>query len=182
MKANCPNCGVSLSETPEEDGLHPVQMATPVESGETYCETCAYGGSGAEASEGEYENTGDRIVRASRVELDDDELAQLLAQTLYAEELRSWMSAHDLSRPRGARKLESAEEAVRQNRTLVAAAMERTHDDVGASQEHVAMCSCGYEEHFGEEDLAVDAAEGHQDDNPEHSPKAWAEDGRRLWG
>jgi hypothetical protein len=179
--ARCPNCGVALSQTPEADDLHPVQMRTPTEDGH-YCEACAFGGSGAEESEGEYEHAGDAIVRASRVGLDDEQLAAELAGAMHAQELRSWMSAHGLRRSRGARKLESAEQAVGQDRTLVAAWAEANVGGVGGGGEYSAMCSCGLEEHYGSEEAAVEAARSHKSDHSDHFPKAWGPDGERLYG
>lgn len=179
--ATCPNCGVPISDDPGGDGMHPVQQRTPTEEGEEYCVACVYGGSGAEGSEGEYEHTGDVVARAAQVGEGDEELARLLAETMHAEELRAWMSNYGLTRSRGARKMESARQAVEQDRVLVAAAMDSVHD-LSGSRDFSAMCSCGYEEHFGDEESAVEAAERHKSENPQHFPKAWAEDGRRLYG
>jgi hypothetical protein len=50
----------------------------------------------------------------------DDELASALASLFEANELRRWMSANGLTRSRGANKLESARQAVAQDRAGVA--------------------------------------------------------------
>jgi hypothetical protein len=178
---HCPNCGVLISEAPEADGLHPAQMATGTEAGETYCEACVFGGSGAPKSEGQYEATGDDIVRAAGVGAGDEELAEMLAGSMTAEGLRGWMGAHGMERARGSDKLESARQAVRQNRAKVAGSLDRARS-ISTAGEHSALCECGFEEHFMDEEAAAGAAERHAAENPGHSPKAWAEDGRRLYG
>lgn len=173
---NCPNCGVELSETPEEDGLHPVQMATPVEGGEVYCEACAF----RAPDHGEYEHDGATIVRAAGVDMPDDELAEELAMNTKAEELRRFMSAYGMTRSRGARKLESARQAVEQDRTRVAATVARYVEDEG---EHVATCGhCDYEERFHDEGAAEEAARSHKSENPTHFPRALANDEERIYG
>lgn len=50
----------------------------------------------------------------------EEELVDALADEFHAQDLREWMSANDLSRPRGANKRESAEAAVEQERGGVA--------------------------------------------------------------
>ena len=180
MEETCPNCGVVLSESPEEDGLHPVQMETPVEGGEAYCEACVFGGSDAEASEGQYDHTGDEIVRAAAVDAPDEELAGILADSMKAEELRSWMSHNGITRPRGATKAESAAAAVERDRTAVAAYADVV-EGIADRDPATAICSCGFEQRFPSEDRAVEAADEHAEETG-HEPKAWADDGRRLRG
>ena len=179
MPANntCPNCGVPISETPEEDGFHPIQMETPAENGETYCEACAF----RAPDHGEYEHDGDSIVRASQVEMGDQELARALASELSAQELRSYMSAYGLTRSRGARKLESAIQAVEQDRVTVAATIDSIRG-ISNTDPHTAVCSCGFEQFFGDEEAAIEAAERHKSENPNHFPKAWGNGERRLYG
>lgn len=169
----CSNCGATVSRTPEDDGLHPVQTRTDDEDGEAYCEACFFD---------EYDHTGDQIARADKVEMGDDELADLLAESMQANELRRWMSGHGLSRSRGARKAKSAEQAVEQDRVLIAAALDEMHDLTDGSGDYNAMCSCGYEEWFGSPEAAEEAAEEHDESNPDCRPKAWAPDGVRLYG
>jgi hypothetical protein len=156
-------------------------MATGTEGGETYCEACVFGGSGAPESQGQYEATGDDIVRAAAVDAGDGELAEMLVDSMSAEALRGWMSAHGMERERGSDKLESALQAVRQNRAKVAGSLDRARG-ISSAGEHSALCECGFEERFMDEDEAAAAAERHASENPRHSPKAWAEDGRRLYG
>jgi hypothetical protein len=179
MTANntCPNCGVPISETPEEDGLHPIQMRTPTEDDGDYCEACAF-----RAPEyGEYENTGAAIAKAAEVDMPDEELAELLAGSMKAEELRKWMSAYDLTRPRGARKLESAQEAVAQDRVRVVDAVDHL-DGLDTGGNHSAMCSCGFEQYFGDPEDAKEAASEHKSENPQHFPKAWKDGEIRIYG
>lgn len=167
----CCNCGVALSETPKEDGLHPVQMRYQTNDGDLVCEACFFGGSGAEESKGQYENVGADIATAARIDLGDEKLADMLQQGKSAEELRRWMAANGLRRTRGARKMESALQAVEQDRVRVAAHLDRLHHL--ASENHVAICPCGFEREYGDEDLAVEAAERH-DEQCDEQPKAWA--------
>lgn len=184
-EANCANCGIVVSDTPEKKDMHPVQMLYDSEAGDVYCEACFFGGSDAEASEGEYEHTGDVIVRAAEVDEDDEELAELLADTLQAQELRTWMSAHDLKRSRGARKKQSAEEAVEQDRTFVAAFLDKRHDladDAGDYSVVCNHCDSGLEEWYGSAEAAEEAAEEHKAENPSHFPNAWGPDGERIYG
>lgn len=175
----CPNCGVPISEAPEDDGMHPVQMATAIEGGEMYCEACAF--HGGDPDEDGYHATGDDIVRAAGVDMSDEELASLLAETMKVEPLRRWMSANDMQRSRGARKHESARQAVEQNRDLVAGSLDRVHG-ISDTERFSVHCQCGHEEHFMNEEDAVAAAERHKSENPQHFPKAWSGDGRRLYG
>jgi hypothetical protein len=114
----CPNCGVRISDSPDDD-LHPVQISTYVAGNGYYCEACAY----QAPLYGEYNHDGATVVRAATVTMPDDELAEALALNMRAQELRQWMSNHNISRSRGARKYESALQAVNQDRTAVAAYM-----------------------------------------------------------
>lgn len=184
-EAKCANCGIALSSEPESDDMHPVQMLYEDES-DYYCEACFLGGSDAEESEGEYEHTGEVVVRAAAVDETNEELANLLADTMQAEELRRWMSSNGLTRSRGANKSESAEQAVEQDRTLVAAVLDDEHGLAGNESGDFSVvcshCDDGYEEWYGSEEAAVEAAEKHKSDNPTHFPLAWAPDGRRIYG
>jgi hypothetical protein len=178
----CPNCGVEISETPEEDGLHPVQMRQAVEGGEEYCEACAF----RAPDHGTYEHDGDAIVRAAAVDEPDEELAELLAANMTAAELRGFMSGHGMTRSRGARKLESARQAVEQDRTRVAAWLDRVLGLAGGEHDCTVTCACGLEESFAARDEAVEAARAHKSDNPTHFPRARDEsaegDDARLYG
>lgn len=157
----CNTCAVPIAKHPEEDGFHPVQTETETPDG-LFCEACA-------DDDG---LTGDQVVRASEVDVDDDELAKMLAEAVKAEELRRWMNSNGLTRSRGARKLESARQAVEQDRLLVAATVDDLHG-LSETEPHVAICSCGFEEYFSEEGDAVEAAKNHKSENPQHFPKAW---------
>lgn len=53
-------------------------------------------------------------------EVPDEELVNALEEMFHAQELRDWMSAHDLERSRGANKHESATQAVAQDRDGIA--------------------------------------------------------------
>lgn len=177
--ATCTNCGVPISETPENDGFHPVQTIIEVEDEGAFCKACAPVG---DDDDQEYKHTGDMVAAAARVDLDDADLARALAENMSAEDLRRFMSAYDLTRSRGARKLESSRQAVAQDRVLVASYLDDTVGLVDKPAQFSTMCSCGYEEHFASAETAKEAASEHKSENPQHFPKAWSDDGARLYG
>lgn len=53
-------------------------------------------------------------------EISDQEVAEALASQFMANDLRKWMSENDYSRSRGANKMESARQAVQQDRDGIA--------------------------------------------------------------
>jgi len=167
-EGNCTKCGVTVADEPSERDMHEVQ-----ESDDGLCRAC---------SDDEHEHTGDQVVRADAVDMGDDELADLLADTLQAQELRSWMSSQNLKRSRGANKAESAEQAVKQDRTLVAATLDEEHGLTGGGDFSATCQNCDLEEWFGSAEAAEDAAEDHKSDDPAHFPIAWGPDGRRIYG
>lgn len=148
-------------------------MATTVENGERYCAACAF-------RDEEYNHTGDQIVRSDAVDVDDERLVFILTDSMSAQELRGWMSAHDITRPRGATKKESVEAALEQDRIRVEAYADNV-EGIADRDPATAMCSCGYEQRFPSEERAIVAAEQHAEETG-HEPKAWADDGRRLHG
>jgi len=114
------------------------------------------------------------------VDAPDEELADILAGSMKAEELRSWMSHNGITRPRGATKAESAAAAVERDWTAVAAYADAV-EGIADRDPATAICSCGFEQRFPREDRAVEAANEHAEETG-HEPKAWADDGRRLRG
>jgi hypothetical protein len=129
----CPNCGVLISDSLDDD-LHPVQASTYVADNGYYCEACAF----QAPLYGSYNHDGATIVRAAAVTISDNELAEAFASNMRAQELRQWMSNHNVSRSRGARKFESALQAVKQDRTAVAAYMSTRLTD--KSQNKTRIC------------------------------------------
>lgn len=172
----CMTCGVKLVNDAEENGLHPVQEPTETDDG-MMCGAC---------SDEDREHTGAEIVAAANVDHDDDELADVVCNEFGAEELRRWVGAHDdITRERGATKRETAEQIVEQDRVEVAstlAARDAFVDGPTVAPHEVHCPNCAYSDAFGTEDAAKKAAKEHKSDNPTHFPKAWASDGRNLYG
>jgi hypothetical protein len=98
----------------------------------------------------------------------NDDVARTLANHMQVQELRNWMSENDLSRSRGARKLESAKQAVEQDRDLC----ERKAAELVSDQSHSVSCSCGLWKTFGDGESAEDAAKKHKSRHPDHFPVA----------
>jgi len=172
-EGNCTECSVTVAGEPGERDMHEVQETVEV-GGEVFCQACA---------NDEYVHTGDQVVRAAAVDIDNDELAELLTDTLQAQELRTWMSAQGLQRSRGSNKTESAEQAVEQDRTLVAATLDEEHALAEDGGDFSVTCqNCGLEEWYGSAEAAEDAAENHKSNNSTHFPIAWGPDGRRIYG
>jgi hypothetical protein len=177
MVESCPNCGIELSDTPEEDGLHPVHHPEYAEDGEEYCSACAF----QAPDHGSYKETGDIISRAAELDADDEELVEMLKSIMNVPELRRFMSTFGMSRSRGANKHESAVQAVEQNRARCAYQVVRSMEAPGGFE--VSCPNCGLEEHHGDEEAAAEAAREHKSENPQHWPRAIdTESDERLYG
>jgi len=170
----CPNCGVRISDLPDDD-LHPVQASTYVADNGYYCEACAF----QAPLYGEYNHDGATVVRAATVTMPDDELAEAFASSMRAQELRQWMSNHDITRSRGARKYESALQAVEQDRTAVAAFIASR---LNSKPHHVTCTTCEFEEAYASTESAINAARSHKSNHPRHFPRAYAHNEERIYG
>jgi len=101
-----------------------------------------------------------------------------LMEHMTVPEVRSWMSDNGLTRSRGARKLESLQEAAEQNAELVA---EKASELQEASA--TAECShCDFEETHESAKDAEEAAREHKSENPAHFPVARNSDGDGVYG
>jgi len=187
MVTTCEACGVKITDNPEDKDLYEIQRNAGDD--EDLCVACAhpddYGCSGAEC-----------VLEADVVDQirqtggePDEVLADLLANAFKAEELRRWVgSRDDVARQRGDTKRETAERAVGQARPEAIRAIasdngfEGTDVDAGVQPHEVHCAQCAYSDAFGSEEAAVEAAKAHKSDNPTHFPKAWADDGRALYG
>ena len=104
------------------------------------------------------------------------DLAEKLADSMSAKELRQWMRRHEISRSRGASKLQSARCAVEQKPDIVESFL-GLGGPVASTH-----CMCGYEEYFDEESKAITAAKRHSVRDESCNAKAWSAKGPLLYG
>ena len=172
----CPNCGVAIFEDAESVGAHPVQNWEYVEGGERYCTACAF-----RAPNGEYELNGERIALSSRGDFDDKEAVEVLAENFSVKQLRPWLRAFDVSRPRGSSKRQSIEAALEQNRHLVRSeAIKQSRKLHGHAYD--VMCGCGLETQRYEKTDAVQLAKEHSIKEMDCNATVWRTDGVKEYG